>query len=204
MGNTIPTKYVHMVYDYSPSASVATVAQGLLGRMCGHGKIQDEVKVFTHIRQAIAYSLFEQGKLQECFRYISANGLKASQRSVVETTTGQEATTEILKTKTSDRASILSLVRCHLEKRFKRDFKNDGMVIRRLSKNDKEGYWYREIIDKPLDESAHKKLLRDPNKVSVLIDDRKIPHIIYVTLNTGEYRPVSNLVPKPSSIYSQI
>ena len=204
MGNTITTRFAHMVYDYSPAASVATIAQGLLGRMCGHNKISDQVKVFSHLRQATAYSLFEQGNLQEFFNYVSMNGLKASQRSLIATSTGQEPVTEILKSKTSDRASVLSLVRVHLEKKFKRSFIHDGMVVRRLSKNDKEGYWYREIIDRPLDDSAHKKLLRDSDKVSVLIDDRKTPHTIYVTLNTGEYRPVSNLVPKPSSIYSQI
>lgn len=208
MGNTIPTKFVHMVYDYSPSATVATVAQGLLGRMCGHNKLIDQVKVFSHFKQAKAYSLFEQGLLQDFYNYISDSGVKPSHRSFVSSSSGRNIVTEIIKTDSVVRTEIIKKVLFHLEKKFGKEinFKSLGIRINKLSRNkdEKEGGWYKEIIDNPLDDIGRKKLLRDPNKVSVLIDDRKMPLTIYATFSSGRSAPASTLEPKPSSIYAQL
>ena len=204
MGNTIPSRFAHMVYDYSPSSAVATVSQGLEGRMCGHGKINDQVKIFAHIKQATAYSLFEQGKFEEFYEYMSIHGLKASQRSLVATSTGQEIVTEIITSLTSDRSTVRTQVKNHLTQKFGKNPLFGEMVVRLLTKNEWEGYWYKSIIDNEINEASNKKLMRDTNKVSVLIDDRLVPHKVYATFRTGAYTPTNDLIPKPTSIYSQI
>lgn len=206
MGNTIPTKYVHMVYDYSPNAAVATVAQGLLGRMCGHNKLNDNVKVFSHLRQAKAYSLFELGKLQEFYDFIASNGIKASQRSVVSSDKSQGIITEVISCDSGEKKQVMECVKEQLENKFGKNPMFSGMVIRRLSKNrnEKEGNWYKDIIDRPLDNTANTKLLRDPGKVSVLVDDRTSSLTVYATFRLGEQQVINSLIPKASSIYSQI
>lgn len=204
LGNTIPTKFAHMVYEYSPSASVATVAQGLLGRMCGHNKINDHVKVFTHLKHARAYSLFETGQIDIFYAYIAANNLKPSLRSNMVVTTGQNNVTEIISSNTSDRASVIGQVQKHLTEKFGELPVFSDMTFRVLSRNNFEGYWYKEIFDGPMDEAASKKLVREPQKVSVIVDDRKLPYNVYASFRQGEYIPVCTLAPKATSIYSKI
>jgi hypothetical protein len=205
MGNTIPTKFLHMVYDFSPNASITTIAQGLLGRVCGHNKIQDSVKVFTHLKQAQAYSLFEQGKFQEFYDFVEKNNLKASQRSCIDVTEEKNIHTEIIYTYELGRPAVLSQIKNHLHSIFGEVISSRDVVFRKLSRNqnEKEGDWYKEIIDNPLDDASHKKLMRDPGKISVLVDDRKIPASVYITFENGERLNSGALVPKTSSIYSQ-
>ncbi len=95
MGSTIPSAQIKMVYDYSHNAAIATVAQGLLGRMCGHGKLDHKVKVFSHLLQAQAYSLFENGKIDEFSSFILDEHLKTSARSKVQLTDGDGIITEV-------------------------------------------------------------------------------------------------------------
>lgn len=204
MGNTFPTRFAHMVYEYSPLASVATVSQGLLGRMCGHGKIDDHVKVFTHLKHAAAYSLFENAQFEDFYSYLAANNLKPSQRSNVVVTTEQKNITEIISSNTLDRSTVIENVQKHLTEKFGELPVFNDVTFRVLSRNAFEGYWYKEIFDGPMDDAASKKLVREPEKVSVIVDDRKLPHDVYASFRQGEYIPVATLAPKPTSIYSKI
>ncbi|MDD4974389.1 MAG: hypothetical protein PHY93_08545 [Bacteriovorax sp.] len=207
MGNTIPTKFVHMVYDYSPNASIATIAQGLLGRCCGHGKINDQVKVFTHLKQAEAYSLFENGLFEDFYAFVDEHQLKTSQRSEVELTTGITFATEVLESKSLDRNIIVKQVRDHLGAKFgENPMFDDSMVVHRLSKNkmEKEGIWYQNIIDNPLNDAGRKKLSRHPKKVSVLVDDRRMPCRVFAAFRYESNKPTIGLIPKPTSIYNNI
>lgn len=204
MGNTIPTQFVHMVYEYSPSASVATIAQGLLGRVCGHNKLDHQLRIYTHLKQAQAYSLFEQGKFEEFYSFMETNGVKASLRTSLTTTSGRNVITEVTTSETSDAKTVKQNIKKYLTEKFGEKEVFNDFTVNTLSENKFEGYWYKEIIDAPLSEVSRKKLVRKPNAVSILIDDRKSPCSIYSTFEDGEYCPQTNLVPKSSSIYSVI
>lgn len=86
MGNTIPTERIKMVYEYSPNATVATIAQGLPGRCCGHGKRNHRVRVYTNMLQITAYMIFERNprKTENFARYCEENNLIPSSRSQID------------------------------------------------------------------------------------------------------------------------
>jgi len=205
MGNTIPTQFVHMVYDYCPTSPVATVAQGLLGRMCGHGKINHQVKVFSHLDQAKAYSLFENKKLDEFSDYLGENRLKASARSTLSVLDQEGVVTEVLSYSPSEsNEDVKDKVRKFLANKYGPRPLFDGMIVRKLSKNIHEGSWYKKILKKGLSSPDCSKLLRDVNKVSVLIDDRFGHYKIYATFGVENSATKTELIAKPNSLYSII
>lgn len=204
MGNTIPTKFVHMVYDYSPSAAIATIAQGLLGRCCGHGKINDRVKVFTHKKQAEAYSLFENGFFEEFYAFVDEHQLKTSQRSDVDIVSGEGIITEVTSSNTTDSEMVKTEVKKHLIKKFGLKPIFNNITVNTFSKNKFEGYWYKEIIDGPLDYTARKKLIRRPDHLCIFIDDRNLPCRIFSTFKDGKQELKRQLIPKPTSIYNNL
>jgi hypothetical protein len=69
LGSTLDTSYVSVFYDHD-SSSVDTVSQSLLGRACGYGKEINNVKIYTNLGAAIAYSkLNTEGKLVKNTKY---------------------------------------------------------------------------------------------------------------------------------------
>lgn len=209
MGSTIPTDHIRMVYEFSPSGAIATIAQSLLGRMCGHGKLNHNVKVFTHFKQAEAFSLFENGKFDEFANFISAHQLKPSQRSKVTLTDGDGIVTEIFEIPFTSKGLIKKDVLSLLAQTYGPLPQFTKTVVRMLSKNKFEGYWYKEIlnrtIDGTVDLAANKRLLRDgKNKTAILIDDRTANFKVYATFRLNDSIMKRTVIPKDSSIYSAI
>lgn len=206
MGTTFKTDFIKMVYDFCPRAAVATVAQGLPGRCCGHEKINDQVKVFSHLEQLEAYSLFERGLFDEFNEYLSEHDLKSSQRSHVARVKDETHYVEVMESIVLDKDAIKKQVKDFLVVKHGPMPLFDSTIVRTLSENkkEKEGSWYENIIDRPLDKAGIKKLSRDPGKVAILIDDRAIPCRIFAGYRFENSAALTKLVARPTSIFADL
>lgn len=207
MGSTLNTALVKMVYDYSPNGAIATVVQGLLGRACGHGKIDHKVKVFSHLLQAQAYSLFENGKIDEFSDFVLEHELKTSPRSKVELTDGDGIVTKVFDYDPLEKMDLLKKkVLTSLTQTYGSLTQFNKTVMRTLSENNFEGYWYEEILDGKVDSYvANKRLLRDGDSItSILIDNREAQNKVYATFRLESSTLKTEIVPKENSIYSKM
>ena len=203
MGNTIPTEHIRLVYEYSPKASVATVAQGLLGRCCGHGKLNHDVTVYTQIRQATAYSLFERGHQQAFLDYLSKHNLKASQRSVVESAELEVLSGSIDGAPGFKRTEIIDAVKTELKRSHDVTLSPTSIIVRRHTTNRKDRKRYVQTIEAGSN-PALTKPERAPGRLSIYFDNRKDRNGIYFAFRTDVTVVKGALVASEDSFYSNI
>jgi hypothetical protein len=81
MGITINTKYIALMAESIPNKSyLATIVQSVLGRATGFDKRQHNIRIFSNIQHAEAYSLHERG-LESAFKdFCAKNKIKLSNR----------------------------------------------------------------------------------------------------------------------------
>ena len=86
MGSNIPTNYIKfMAARYSQSSSLATVVQREIGRCTGYQKQNHNIKIFSSMYHATAYSLFEQDQNDQFAVLLKAKNIRPSARSTVKT-----------------------------------------------------------------------------------------------------------------------
>jgi hypothetical protein len=206
MGNTIPTQYVRMVYEYSPNAAVATIAQSLLGRCCGHGKLNHDVTVFSHLRQAEAYSLFESGQHDEFVNFLKSNRIKASQRSMIEPEVVRIVDGQIpvrADIKRGDRAGIIRMVRDNIVDKCGNIVNKELPIVRWWDTFKKERPRFEQSIaagKNPTITKTNKK----PGSLSIYVDNRVGKNVVYYAYRTGEVVVKSVLVASNLSLYSKL
>ena len=182
MGNSISTEHLHFVYDYSPNAALSTIAQGLLGRCCGHGKKNHWVIVYTHYNHAFAFSLFEQGKMQEFFEFLQLNNIKPSQRSVVyKSYIPIYAKAIKLKRPIESRQEARDIAYKELKKKYKKDLYIDGTIATRFlsaQKNTTQRDWYLTQIAAGFNPVETRSIEKTVGKTAVFYDDKNL--VLYV------------------------
>lgn len=205
MGNTIPTQHLRMVYEHSPKASVATVAQGLLGRCCGHNKLKHKVTVYSHKKQAKAYSYFERGLFDDFISHMEEHKLKASDRSAIASTEMESCEGKVAGNAGAKRKEIINSVLNDLSGRYGVVGSQTAVVVRRWStnKNAEERNRYNQIIA-----AGENPTLTKPNKapgsLSIYVDNRKNRHDIYYAYRTDTVLIKGDLVPSEKTFYSTI
>ncbi|MBC8548733.1 MAG: hypothetical protein ISR65_19875 [Bacteriovoracaceae bacterium] len=176
MGNSMSTEHVRFVYDYSPTAALSTIAQGLLGRCCGHGKKKHHVIVYTHLNHAIAFSLFEQGRLQEFYAFLALHGIKPSQRSRV-----YKKSVPIFhgvikpKKKIENRDEARAVVLKELKDNFGDNLHVEGLIATRFLEKQKNGTqrkWYLDQISKGLNPVSTRSIEKAVGKTALFFDHR--------------------------------
>jgi|GEM_PF-5494730 len=205
MGNTIPTRHVKMVYEYSPTATVATISQSLLGRCCGHGKLKDDVTVFTHTKQAEAYSLFESGKQDEFIEFLEQNNLKASHRSIISGTEVAVLSGECTVSESTCRKDIIRVVTDDLTKNHNIKEFTEKPIVRRFesNKNAEERKWYRDSIASGIN-PAIRKLDTKSGSLAIFYDNRPGANRVYYAFRTDKVIIKGALLPSEQSMYSTL
>ena len=200
LGSTIPTDHIKLVYEYSPNGSVATISQSLLGRCCGHNKLKHKLKIFTHLKQAEAYSLFEQGRYTDFAEFIDAHGLKASQRSVVNDEELEVVEGQIKVAKNASRNQIIDMVRSEIEEKHG-SIKKFRPILRAWSRNEKEREFYKACIREGKN-PAYGKESDEVGYVSIFHDDRKGSNEIYYSYRTDVVLMQKTVVGSAGSLFS--
>ncbi len=205
MGNSISTEHLRFVYDYSPRAALSTIVQGLLGRCCGHGKIEHRVTVFTHVQHAEAYSLFEQGCMLEFAQYLKTSGIKPSGRSTIARTFAPILSGQIqIKHFLESRDEARSLVKRELKKKLGSNLKINGTIATRFlsaQNNIQMKIRYEKQIEKGINPTVVQGLEKIPGKTELFYDHRSgIIYYGYRLIGEDQY----SVIPKETSIYTQI
>lgn len=176
MGNSIPTDHMKMMYDYSPNAKLSTIAQGLLGRCCGHGKRKHLFPIFTHVGHAKAYSLFEQGKMADFAKYLHDNKIGPSARSKIhKKKTSIYHGTFTPKSKVKSKEEARELVKEELINVFGEDVHIDGTISARFlsdQKNQEQRKWYLDAIKKGVNPITKRSLDNIPGRTTLFYDER--------------------------------
>ncbi|MGK5088953.1 hypothetical protein WDW86_15450 [Bdellovibrionota bacterium FG-2] len=205
MGNTIPTQHLKLVYEHSPKPTVATVAQGLLGRCCGHGKLTHKVTVYSHRNHAEAYMLFETGYLDDFFTYLEAHGLRASQRAKLAATEMQSYEGKLPGYAGIQRSEIVESVLNDLRKRHGLTPPVVCAAVRRwtTNKNKEERHRYTQAIALG-DNPTLTKPNREAGSLSIYLDNRKDRHHLYYAYRSNKVLVKADLVASDDSFYSEI
>lgn len=205
MGNSISTEHLRFVYDYSPRAALSTIVQGLLGRCCGHGKIDHSVKVFTHVKHAEAYSLFEQGRMLEFAHFLKTEGIKPSGRSTITRSFAPILSGQIqINHSIESREEARLLVEKELKKKLGTNLHINGTIATRFlnaQKNPEMRMRYERQIEKGINPTAVQGLEKIPGKTELFYDHRS--GVIYYGYRLDGQDQYS-VIPKETSIYTQL
>ena len=84
MGATIDTKFIRFMAEYvSPTAYLATVVQGFMGRSLGYRKVNHNIKIFSQKSYAQAYTYWENDQKDVFMDFCKTNKINLSKRSMV-------------------------------------------------------------------------------------------------------------------------
>jgi len=85
MGASLNTEHIRFMAEHlSPMTYLATSIQGFIGRCCGYGKTNHNIKIFSQKSHAQAYSYWENDKKEAFMNFCTANNIKLSDRSKIE------------------------------------------------------------------------------------------------------------------------
>jgi hypothetical protein len=200
LGSTIPTDYIRFVHEYSPKGTVATISQSLMGRCCGHGKLKHPVQVFTHLRQAEAYSLFECGKYAEFADFIKKYRLKPSQRSRVSEETLEAINGDFKIAPRANKKEIISLVRDRILKE-QGSVEQFRPIVRSWSTNKKDRPDYEQIIAEGKNPALNKES-GSHGFVSIFYDNRERKNRVYFSYKTDVVLRQRTVVGSDDSFFS--
>jgi hypothetical protein len=208
MGNSIPTEYVKLVYEYQPKAHIANIAQSLAGRCCGHGKKDHHVKVYSHLTQLKAYSLFEQKRFDEFYTFCLEHKLKVSNRSKVESQFTEIESGSFKISKEASEQMIRTKVIEELKLKGHNYFMNNPEV-RTLGEYDVDGddfRFFNNCLSSGRNPIATRKVKNEYGHSSCLRDDLGNLNydMVYFGYRTNRMAYKDQVVPTEKSIYHHI